>query len=92
MKLHLAEIAKTVATDAHALLIADGAGWHDANDLRVPDNITLLKLPLYASELNPMESVWQYLRTITVFDTHDEIFDKCSDDWNFFTNDPERIN
>ena len=33
MELHLAEIARTVATDAHALLIVDGAGWHDAIDL-----------------------------------------------------------
>ena len=96
MELHLAEIAKTVATDAHALLIVDGAGWHDSKDLRVPDNITLLKLPPYAPELNPMENVWQYLcankLVITVFDTHDEILDKCSDVWNFIANDPERAN
>ena len=43
-----------------------------------------------------MENVWQYLRTnklaITVFDTHDERLDKCSDAWNFFANDAERIN
>ena len=83
MELHLAEISKTVATDAHALLIVDGPGWHDAKEPRVPDNITLLKLPPYAPELNPMENVWQYLRAIklaiTVFDTYDEILDKCSD-------------
>ena len=68
----------------------------DAKEPRVPDNITLLKLPPYAPELNPMENVWQYLcankLAITVFDTHDEILDKCSDAWNFFANDPERIN
>ena len=96
MELHLAEIARTVATDAHALLIVDAAGWHDAKEPGGPDNITLLKLPPYAPELNPMENVWQYLRAnklaITVFDTHDEILDKCSDAWNFFANDPERIN
>ena len=42
-----------------------------------------------------MENVWQYLRSnklaITVFDTHDEILDKCTHAWNFFANDPERI-
>ena len=58
MELHLEEIARTVATDAHALLIVDGAGRHDAKDLRVPDNITLLKPPPYEPELNPMENVW----------------------------------
>ena len=45
MSAHLAEIAKTVASGAHALLILDGAGWHGSADLEVPDNITLLKLP-----------------------------------------------
>ena len=96
MELYLAEVARTVATDAHALLIVEGAGWYDAKDPRVPDNITLLNLLPYAPELNPMENVWQNLRSnklaITVFNTHDEILDKCSDAWNFFANDPERIN
>ena len=45
MMQHLAEIAKTVASGAHALLILDGAGWHGSAELEVPDNITLLKLP-----------------------------------------------
>ncbi len=58
MSAHLAEIAKTVASGAHALLILDGAGWHGSAELEVPDNITLLKLPPYSPELNPMENVW----------------------------------
>lgn len=95
MELHLAEVARTVATDAHALMIVDGAGWHGAKTLKLPDNITLLKLPPYAPELNPMENVWGYLRAnklaITVFDTYDEIVDKCCDAWNFFANNAERI-
>jgi len=95
MELHLAEVARAVATDAHALMIVDGAGWHCAKGLRVPDNITLLKLPSYAPELNPMENVWEYLRAnklaITVFDSHEEIVDKCCDAWNFFANDADRI-
>ena len=62
MSAHLAEIAKTVASGAHALLILDGAGWHGSAELEVPDNITLLKLPPYSPELNPMENVWAYLR------------------------------
>ncbi len=48
MNLHLAEIAKTVTPDAHAVLIADGAGWHVSDKLTVPDNISLLKLPPHA--------------------------------------------
>ena len=95
MGLHLAEIANSVAHGAHALLIIDGAGWHGAKRLHVPDNITLLKLPPYAPELNPMENVWAYLRAnklaITVFDSYEDILNKCAAAWNFFANDTERI-
>lgn len=95
MGLPLAEIAKVVTPGSHALLIVDGAGWHTAKALRVPNNITLLKLPPYAPELNPMENVWAYLRSnklaITVFDSYEDILDKCADAWNFFANDTLRI-
>ncbi len=95
MELHLAEIARTVAADAHALLILDGAGRHGAKDLKIPPDITLPKLPPCAPELNPMENVRQYLRAnkpaITVFDSYEDILDKCADAWTFFGNDPDRV-
>jgi transposase len=95
MNAHLAEIARTVAPGAHALLVLDGAGWHGSTALVVPDNITLLTLPPYAPELNPVENVWAYLRAnnlaITVFDTYDEILDACCTAWNSFANDPKAI-
>ena len=59
---HLIEISATVSPGAVALLIMDGAGWHRSNQLVVPNNIVLLKLPPYAPELNPTENIWQYLR------------------------------
>ena len=95
MNLHLAEIARTVTPGAHALLVLDGAGWHGSKELAAPDNITLLPLPPYAPELNPVENVWQYLRSnklaITVFDSYDDIVDKCCEAWNFFAGDPELV-
>jgi len=64
MNKHLVEISAQVAADAHAALVVDGAGWHrPGGDLKVPDNITLIPLPPYAPELNPIENVWQYLRS-----------------------------
>ena len=42
--------------------MVDGAGWHKSEDLVKPDNISLLRLPPYAPELNPVENIWQYLR------------------------------
>ena len=45
---HLAEIARSAAPGAHAVLILDGAGWHRSNALVVPANISLIALPPYA--------------------------------------------
>ncbi|MER0236946.1 transposase [Fulvimarina sp. MAC8] len=63
--------------------------------LHVPDNITILTLPPYAPELNPVENIWAYLRSnklaISVFDSYDDIVDCCCEAWNFFANDPDRI-
>ena len=39
------------------------AGWHTSKKLKVPDNITLLPLPAYSPELNPVENLWHYLRS-----------------------------
>lgn len=95
MNAHLAEIARTVAPGAHAVLVIDGAGWHSAKALTVPDNISLLRLPPYSPELNPVENVWAYLRAnklaITVFNTYEEIVDACCNAWNFCANDPKAI-
>jgi transposase len=61
MNEHLKEISAQIARGAHALLICDGAGWHQPGErLIVPDNITLLHLPPYAPELNPVEYLWAY--------------------------------
>ena len=73
----------------------DGGDGHKARALKVPDNITLLKLPPYAPELNSMENVWAYLRAnklaITVFGTFEDILEKCEAAWTFFAKDPQSI-
>ena len=66
MNLHLAEIAKEFPPRTHAVIIIDGAGWYKSDDLVVPDNPSLLRLPPYSPELNAQENIWQYLpRTIS---------------------------
>ena len=95
MKPHLAEIAATVAPGAHALLLFDGAGWHRGEALVLPDNVSLLRLPPAAPELNPVENVWQYLRSnwlaISVFDDYDAIVEACCIAWNRFAQDPDTV-
>ena len=61
----------------------------------MPDNLSLLTLPPYSPELNPVENVRAYLRAnklaITVFESYDDIVDACCNAWNIFANDPEAI-
>jgi hypothetical protein len=44
------------------LMMVDGASSHKAQDLRLPENIRLHRLPGYSPELNPQEHVWDELR------------------------------
>jgi transposase-like protein/transposase len=81
MNHHLCEISSQVAADAHAVVILDGASWHNSHGLMVPSNITLLALPPYSPELNPVERVWHYLRSHwlanSVFPSLADIMDAC---------------
>lgn len=58
----LANLSAMLGDDAHAVLVWDNAGFHTSGSLEVPDNITLLPLPPYSPELNPVERIWRYLR------------------------------
>lgn len=96
MSLHLAEIASQVAADAHAVVVLDGTGWHQTGGrLCVPDNITLLPLPPYAPELNPIENLWEYLRgnllSFRIWDTYEAILDDCCTAWNALVANRDRL-
>ena len=63
MNHHLRFISEQAGVDVHVILVLDGAGWHVAKALEVPSNMTLLPLPPYSPELNPVERLWAYLRS-----------------------------
>ena len=90
------QISSPVSAGAQAVVIMDGAGWHQTGgELRLPANITPLPLPPDAPELNPVENVWALLRSNTlanrIYDTYDAILDACADAWNGLTSQPEQI-
>jgi transposase len=58
----LARFAATLAEDEHAVMVADRAGWHTARRLVVPSNVTLVGLPSYSPQSNPVERLWLFLR------------------------------
>jgi len=95
MSLHLAEIATRVAPGSHAAALVDRAGWHLAGRLVLPTNITLIPLPAKCPELNPQENVWQFMRnnwlSNRIFESFDDIVDRCCDAWNKLIDQPWRI-
>ena len=70
-----------------------------AEDLMTPrtrvTTLTLLPLPPYSPELNPVENVWQYLRqnqlSLRVWPDYEAIVDTCCRAWNALMAMPERL-
>ena len=44
--------------DKHIILVLDGAGWHVARDLVVPEGVELMFLPPYSPQIQPAERLW----------------------------------
>ena len=63
MNFYLNELSMAYAAD-QILLICDGAGWHKSNGLKIPENITILHIPPYTPEMNPIEQIWKQLRSM----------------------------
>ena len=93
MNIFLHGFSGRLADDEHAIMVLDRAGWHGANELHVPSNITLAPLPSYSPELNPVERLWLFLReryfSFRLFDDYDHIVNACCRAWNQLT--PDRI-
>jgi transposase len=79
----------------HAVLLLDQAGWHGSRRLVVPGNVTLLPLPPYSPELNPVERVWLYLRerflSHRVLDGYTAVLDAACHAWNALAAEPGRL-
>ena len=91
----LVQLSKTLEPGVQAVLVWDGAGYHRSNDLICPSNITLLSLPPYSPELNPVENLWHYLRSHhwsnRKYDTVDDLFDAAETAWRATCLDPTII-
>ena len=63
MNTFLEELAKQYPQD-QILLVCDGAAWHKSKTLKVPANITLLGIPPYTPEMNPIEQIWNEMLSL----------------------------
>ena len=95
MTLHLAQISKATPYGRHAVVIMDGAGWHTFDTARPFNNLTIIKLPPYSPELNPIEQVWSWLRqhclSNRIFEGYNDIVEQVSKAWNKFISRTERV-
>ena len=62
MEQHFALISQKTEYGRHAVIIIDDAAWHQTYLADKFTNLTIIKLPPYSSELNPIEQVWSWLR------------------------------
>lgn len=89
MNVFLKMLSAELAPHEHAVLIMDQAGWHRARTLEVPDTITILYLPPYAPELNPVELLWAYLRSHYLsnraYDDYRHLLDAGAEAWQQLT-------
>lgn len=89
----LEQFAATIPADEHAVLLWDGAGFHTSKELRVPENISVLKLPPYSPEFNPIENLWHYLKSHfwsnRTYDDYDALEQAAMDAFTKAVLDPE---
>jgi DDE superfamily endonuclease len=94
MNLFLEQVSQTFSK-YFVVMQVDGAGWHRANDLIIPENIRLIPQPAYSPELNPVEHIWDELREKyfhnRVFSSLDQLIDVLCRGLCDLADDAERL-
>jgi transposase len=84
-------LAAEVKPDEHVVLIMDRAGWHKSKAMRLPQCVTVLLLPPYSPELNPVENLWHHLRSHYLsnraYGDYDHLLDAGTEAWRKLTPD-----
>ena len=62
MNVFLERLSKEYADD-DIILVCDGAPWHKSTSMIVPENVTIMNIPPYTPEMNPIEQIWHELQT-----------------------------
>lgn len=63
VKAFFEQFVEEVDPDVHVVMLWDQAGFHTSKALTLPANVTVVPLPAYSPELNPVENLWHYLRS-----------------------------
>lgn len=85
MNVYLRELSQAYPNDI-ILLVMDGASWHRANGVQIPNNIHILYIPPYTPEMNPIEQIWKEIRKRgfknEMFPTLEKVIDRLCDTIN----------
>ena len=95
IKIFLKQFSRQLSDDIHAVLLWDQAGFHKSKELSVPEDISIIELPAYSPELNPVENLWQYLRSHywsnRSYDGYDDLRQAACKSWQAVCLDAELI-
>ena len=90
MQVFLNQLQSALSDDI-IVLVCDGAAWHKSGILRIPEQITILHIPPYTPEMNPIEQIWHELRTKgfrnEVFSTLEKVVDRLCETISHLSND-----
>ena len=89
------EFQKETDPNVHILMIWDQAGFHTSNKVVVPKNVTIMPLPAYSPQLNPVEKLWQYLRyhywSNRVYEDYNDLRKAANQAWQLTCLDNKKI-
>jgi len=92
---YLKDFGKRVAGNEHVFMVLDHAGWHRSRVLCIAQSLTLLLLPAYGPELNPVELLWWQMQdkhlSNQVFKTAVQSDKDVGKAWCAVTCEPETI-
>ncbi len=63
------------------IIVIDNASFHACQNINIPSNIKLIRIPPYSPELNPAEKVWQWMKdkiAMKFFDNIEVLKDKIT--------------
>ena len=79
MNIFLNHLSNSYPND-RIVLVCDGAAWHKAKALEIPQNIRLVFIPPYTPEMNPIEQIWKEIRKCgfknEIFSTLEKVVDR----------------
>ena len=79
------QFEKEVDSNVHVFMIWDQAGFHTSSLVKAPKNLTIVPLPPYSPQLNPVEKLWQYLRkhywSNRVYENYDALRSAAIEAW-----------